>query len=183
MEGMFYLGSDAGFGSLQLAGQCLESVFRHRFELATLHGNQPFHFLFFDFCPFLDAGVAGVKKDDPFFAMQQLFGFGDVGNVGCRAGDGMYQATLAINANVGFHAEIPLIAFLRLVHFRVSGLFPVFGRGRGGEDRGVGNRAFFQEQALRCQLAVDSGKRLFRQAVCFQQVFFFKQKTAYELGM
>ena len=101
--------------------------------------------------------------------MQQLFGFGDVGNVGCRAGDGMYQATLAISTDVGFHPEIILIALLRLVHFRVSGLFPVFGRGRGGEDRGVGNRAFFQEQALRCQLAVDAGKQLFRQAVCFQQ--------------
>lgn len=37
----------------------------------------------------------------------------------------MRQAALAVHANAHFHAEIPLLAFARLVHRRVTFLFGV----------------------------------------------------------
>jgi hypothetical protein len=39
------------------------------------------------------------------------------------------------------HPEIPLIAFLGLVHLRVTRFALVLGRGRGGDDGGINDRA------------------------------------------
>jgi hypothetical protein len=47
------------------------------------------------------------------------------------------QPRLSVHADVGLHDEIPLIAFLRLVHLRIMLLLFVLGRGRGGDDGGI----------------------------------------------
>jgi hypothetical protein len=48
---------------------------------------------------------------------------------------------LAVHSYMGLHPEIPLIAFLRLVHFRIVLLLSVFGRGRRMQDGRVHDRA------------------------------------------
>ena len=47
----------------------------------------------------------------------------------------MDQTGMGIDTNVGFHAEVPLIAFLGLVHVGVTFAFFVF-RGTGCCDQG-----------------------------------------------
>jgi hypothetical protein len=54
----------------------------------------------------------------------------------------MHQSGLGINADVRLHAEMPLIAFLRLMHLALLLAFPVLGRGRCGEQRGIDDGAF-----------------------------------------
>ena len=51
------------------------------------------------------------------------------------------QARLAIDPDVQFHAEVPLLALLALMHLRITTVLPVFGRGRGRDQRGAGARA------------------------------------------
>ncbi len=72
--------------------------------------------------------------------------------------------------NVRFHAEIPLVAFLGLVHFRVALLFLVLGGGWRGDERGIHQRAFPQQQAARGEVGVDGGEKALAQVVRFQQV-------------
>ena len=70
----------------------------------------------------------------------------------------MHLAALPINTNVRFHPEIPLIAFLLLVHFGVANFLLVLGRRWGREQRGIGYRAFFHHQALGFKLGVDTSE-------------------------
>ena len=49
----------------------------------------------------------------------------------------MYQARLSIGTNMRLHAEEVLVAFLRLVHFRVAFAFLILGRTGGVDDRGI----------------------------------------------
>ena len=60
--------------------------------------------------------------------MQQLVNFGDVGGIGRGSVYVMNQAGLGVNANVGFHAEVPLLAFLGLVHVRIPFALGILGR-------------------------------------------------------
>ena len=48
---------------------------------------------------------------------------------------------MSIHADMSFHAEIPLIALLGLVHLGVAFLAGVLGRGGRGNDRGIHYRA------------------------------------------
>jgi|APTNR8051073442_1049403.scaffolds.fasta_scaffold09320_3 hypothetical protein len=58
----------------------------------------------------------------------------------------MNQPRFHIDTDVRLHAEVPLIAFLRLVHVGVAAVLAVLGRGRGGDDRSVYDAAFAKQQ-------------------------------------
>jgi hypothetical protein len=51
----------------------------------------------------------------------------------------VYQTALGIDANVGLHAKVPLVAFLGLVYLGVTGVGFVLHRRRSGDDRRVGD--------------------------------------------
>ena len=74
--------------------------------------------------------------------MQQRVGLGDVIDVGRGGDQGMHQPRGGIDANVCFHAEVPLIAFLGLMHLRIALAVLVLGRGRRGDQCGINDRAF-----------------------------------------
>ena len=68
-----------------------------------------------------------------------------------------------------FHPEIPLVAFLGLVHFRVAFLLCILGGGWCGDQGGVHQRALAQQQPLRAQVGVDGLEEAFTQIVGFEQ--------------
>lgn len=52
--------------------------------------------------------------------MQKLGKHLAVMNVGCRCYDGVHDLLRAIDADVHFHPEVPLIALLGLMHLRIA---------------------------------------------------------------
>ena len=80
----------------------------------------------------------------------------------------MHLARLGINTDMGLHAKVPLLAFLRLVHLLVAFPLPVLGRGRCGNQRGTHDRALPQEQAFLGQMRVDGVEDGFGQLMGFE---------------
>ena len=68
------------------------------------------------------------------------------------------------------HAEVPVIASLRLVHIWITLAVLVFGRRRRGDQRGVGDGAFAHHQALFGEMSVDRFEDLARQPIDFKKV-------------
>jgi hypothetical protein len=68
-----------------------------------------------------------------------------------------------------FHAEVPLIALLGLMHLRVAHLALVLGRWRGMDDCGIHHRAALEQQAYSFQHVVNRIHELRRPFVAFQQ--------------
>jgi len=76
-----------------------------------------------------------------FLSVQQLAGQRDVVSVGRRGSGRMDKPRVRIDPGMGFHAEVPLVALLCLVHFRVTITRAVLGgagcRNQGGIDHGA----------------------------------------------
>ena len=73
-------------------------------------------------------------------------------------------------------SEIPLVAFLGLVHVQVALLLCILGGGRCGDQRGVYQSPFTQQQATRGQVGIDGGEEAFAQIVRFKQPAEFQQR-------
>ena len=54
--------------------------------------------------------------------MHQRMRLTDVADIGRSANDRMDQTRLGVDADVSLHAEMPVVAFLRLMHLGVAGL-------------------------------------------------------------
>jgi hypothetical protein len=98
--------------------------------------------------PFLDPCVAGIAEGNRLLAVQEVMRLRHIGDICGGANHGVHQAAFGIDTNVGFHAEVPLIALARLMHLRVTFLRAVLGRARRRDDRGVDDRALPQHQPL-----------------------------------
>jgi hypothetical protein len=70
---------------------------------------------------------------------------------------------------VRFHPEVPLAALLGLVHLGIACAFFVLGGGGRGDERGVHQRAFAQQQASGGEIGVDRGEERLAQVVGFEQ--------------
>ncbi|MCY1543324.1 hypothetical protein D9M68_791370 [compost metagenome] len=81
----------------------------------------------------------------------------------------MHQSGRRIHADVGLHAEVPLVAFLGLMHVRIALAFAILGRGRRGDQRGIDDGAFLEQQTPAGQMLVDRFKQRPRQLMGFQQ--------------
>ena len=110
--------------------------------------------------------------------MQQGMGLGDIIGVGRGGHQRVGDAGFGIDANVGFHAKVPLIALLGLMHFRIPLAASVLGRGRCGDDRGINDRAFLEDQTLLRQHGIDGSKDALGQMVLFQQAAKLEQGVA-----
>lgn len=86
-----------------------------------------------------------------------------------RGGDQrMDNARLGIHPDMRFHAEVPLIALLRWMHFRITLTLLILGRGRRGDDRRIDNGAFLEDQALHGQQRIDGRKDTLGQLAPFE---------------
>ena len=85
---------------------------------------------------------------------------GHIGDVRRRVFHVVHQAGLFVRTNVRLHAEVSLVALLRLVHPRaaLSALVLVLDRARCRDDRRVHDRAHLQVLALACQVRVTRSK-------------------------
>ncbi|OAI06050.1 hypothetical protein A1353_10210 [Methylomonas methanica] len=76
-----------------------------------------------------------------FLAVQQGPGFDNVADVPRGHFQGMHQAGFAIDTDMGFAAEKPLIAFLAGMHLGVTRFVLGFGRSRRSNQAGVDESA------------------------------------------
>ena len=78
----------------------------------------------------------------------QAVPLGHVIDVSSRANDGVHEARFSVHTNVCLHAEVPLIAFLGLVHLRVTLTRAVLGKAGCGNQGGIHHRAGLKHQAF-----------------------------------
>jgi hypothetical protein len=95
------------------------------------------------------SNVAGVKLDFLLLPMQQGRRLTDAAHVGCRRHQRVNQPELLVDADLRLQAEMPLVAVLRLVNFRVARMVLILRRTWRGNQDGIDQRAFaHQEPAL-----------------------------------
>ncbi len=170
---VFHLGSNAGLGLLQLLQDgAHRRVLVQCLALAGHHGDVPVHtrVLSLNFFALLDAPVARVGKDIGFFTVQQSMGLSNVMGIGCGSRHAVHQARVCIHTGMRFHAVVPLVSLLGLVHLRVTGTSAVLGGCRHSNQRGIHHRTLLEQQTLGAQRGVDGGQDLDAQVVGLQQV-------------
>src|SRR5262249_14242691 len=114
--------------------------------------------------------VRRVAPDAPFGAMQQPWQDVTVVGVGRGGLDGVNKLALAVDAEVTFHPEIPLLAFPRLMHRRIAGTGRVLRRPRRTDDGRVDDRAGAHGDAAVAQIRRNGVEQDAAQAVLFEQV-------------
>lgn len=75
-------------------------------------------------------------------------GLTDVAGVGRCSCHVVNQATVHVDADMGFHAEVPLIAFARLMHLWIALPFFVLCGTGGIDDRRVDQRSLPEHEAF-----------------------------------
>ncbi len=82
----------------------------------------------------------------------------------------VHQSRVEVGADVRLHAEVPVLALLRLMHLGVARAGAVLG-GTGRRDQGgVDHAAALEQQPLAAERGVDGGQDLLGQAVLLEQV-------------
>ena len=165
---MLHLGPHAGFELFGLFVQRAPGRVLLRAALTRAHGHMPIHSS--GVGSFAGALVARISKDNLLFTVQQRVPLRDIVDVSRRADDRMHQARLSVHPNMGFHAEVPLIALLNLVHLGVTLTGLVFGRAGRSNQGGVYHGARLEQQAVSGQLGVDDLQNLWTQLVLFEQM-------------
>lgn len=116
------------------------------------------------------ASIGRVTPYPPLLSMQQVGERLAVVHVGCARHHRVNQLAATVHADVRFHAEVPLISLLCLMHLGVALLVLVLRRGRRIDDAGIDDRARAQLHSLALQMRVDLGKDRFAQAMLLQQM-------------
>ena len=88
----------------------------------------------------------------------------------------MHESASGIHTDVAFHPEFPLIALLRLVHFRITGFVCILGGAGGIDDGRIYNGASLHHMPCLNHNAVDRIKKQLVQSVCFQKMTEFAQR-------
>ena len=172
MKRVLDLGADAGLGLLEFQQQCFHGTIFHLLDGSAFGGDTApgirVILLFAEMLP--HAGIARVAVYPFVILPDQSAGHGDIGDVGRGRGDTVSQPGDSIDADMGLHPEVPLIALLDLFHLRIALLGLVLG-GRGGcHDGGVNDRALAHEQALLGQMGVDFLEDPLGQSMLLQQM-------------
>jgi len=116
------------------------------------------------------AGVGLVAMHRFFFAVQQLIHDLVVRHFRRGEDQAVHHAAVGVRANMGFHAEVPLVAFFGGTHLRIALAFFVLGGGRRRDQGGIHHGALLEQQTPVAQFGVDLGQKTFRQPVLFKQV-------------
>jgi hypothetical protein len=169
MKGMLNLGTDTGFGLLDLPQQSPQWCIAQCPTLARTQRDMPSDGGALVLFALFNTLVAGITKCGRRFAMQQRMRLGHIRHVG-RAGDeGMGDPRVSINADVCLHPKVPFVAFLGLVHLRVTFATLILRRGRCSNDRPVDDRAFLEQQTFQRQMRVDGSEDALSQTMGLQQ--------------
>ena len=165
-EGMLHLGANTGFDFLGF-----QFVGGQRLPGAGSFGDEPGYVVtVLMLFPLLNAKVTGITKDALFVTVQQLTGGHDVVNVGGSGLNAVNQPQRVVDTDVHFHPEMPFVALLGLVHFRITLASLVLGGAGGGDNGGVNNAAFTQHQAIFLQMLVHFLEQDLGKAVALQEM-------------
>lgn len=99
--------------------------------------------------------IIGIGKHGLLLPVQQFMRMSDIRFIGGSAHAVCYLPRVGIHPHMRLHAEVPLVAFLGLMHLRVAYARLVLGRGRRRNDRGIDHRALLEHEPLLGQLGVD----------------------------
>jgi len=114
--------------------------------------------------------VGRIAPDLGFVAVQQVGQAGGVVDVCGGRRHGMDDFRAAIDADVGLHAEKPLVSLLHLMHLRIPALVLVLGRRRRADDGSVHDSAFADLDALSVEMLEDVLEDRFAECVLFEQM-------------
>lgn len=91
-------------------------------------------------------------------------------HVGSRRSDGVNCSRPAIDADMGLHTEVPLVALLGLMHFGIALLVGVLRRAWCTDDCRIDDRSRGHLDSVLSQKRVDRRKELFSKLVFLQQM-------------
>lgn len=114
--------------------------------------------------------VRPIPPDSRLPAMQEAREDRAIRHMGRRGGRRMDELALAVDAHMGLHPEVPLLALGGLVHVWVTGLVGVLRRARGVDNRGIHNGAGGHAIAEGLEMLSDRLEERGPQLVCFQQM-------------
>lgn len=155
MKRMLGLRAHADLDLLQFLFHPAQRGFLHCLAHAALHRDVPANRLVRVLRPLVGALVASVAEHHRFISMKQLVGLRHVGHVASSGYQRMGKARLGIGPDMRFHAEVPVLALLRLVHFRIAPLVTALGRRRCRDQGRVDDSPFAHHQAFAGQVPVD----------------------------
>src|SRR6516225_3939860 len=123
-------------------------------------------------CPALVfvTGVTGIAEHHLIVLAQQIGQFADVRSIGGGHPHAMHRPAVDIRADMDLHAEVPLIAFVCLLHLRVTFPFGILGRTGRMDDCGVNHRPLRHQQPFGLQQPVYPLKQARRQIVLLHEV-------------
>lgn len=117
---MLDLGPQAGFAALLAPHLFAITSVANCFNLRSLGSDEERRFAVGQLRSPVYTGIAAVAEYAVFLAVQQLMDDGHVAHIGSSALHVVYQAGKLIYADVCLHAEVPLVAFAGLVHFKIT---------------------------------------------------------------
>ena len=103
-------------------------------------------------------------------------------HIGRRGGHRVNQLSAAIDAYVGFHAKVPLVALLHLMHLRVTLAIFVLGRTGRIDDRGIHDGAGVDGKAVVFKVFGNQCKQLIAQVVRLQKMTEFAYRVSSGAG-
>ena len=165
---MLHLGTDAGLEFFGLLSKLAPRRVLLLPALAREHSPVPIHAR--SLRSFAATLVTGVAEDYLFLTAQQSVPMGDSVDVGSRSYDGVNQTRICVNFDVRLYPEVPLVAFLDLVHLGVTLTGTVLGGTGGGDQGGIDHRTRLEHQALGGQGGVDGAQQLQAKVVFVEQV-------------
>ena len=164
-EDMLHLGPHTGLGRVLPFGLFVDVVL----ELGPLAGH-----ILGEWGGLFDglglALIAAVAPHLALFAVQQIRQHVLVGDARRRGRHRVNMALFAVDADVRFQPEEPLVALLRLMHLRVAFASFVPGRRRSVDDAGVNDGAGLYLDAFGLQMLVHRVQHLPAEAVLLQQM-------------
>ena len=163
---MLHLGSNAGFDLLGFQVVVIQYL-SGAGSLGYVPGNM---FTVLMTVTFLDAKVTSVTEDTLFITVQQITGRYDVVNIGSGGIYAVNQSERVVDSDMHLHTEVPLVAFLGLVHFRIALAAVVLSGARGRDDGGINNTPFTQHQTVLLQVLVHLFEQRLSQSVLLQNV-------------
>jgi hypothetical protein len=125
---------------------------------------------------FLLAGIGRIAPYSCLFAMQEIREHLGVVYIGRSGDDRMDEFCAAVDADMGLHPEVPLVALARLAHLRVALFLLVLGGTGGADDAGINNSAPGYLQSVFLEVLIDQVEQLITQVVLLHQMAEFADR-------
>ena len=116
------------------------------------------------------ASIGGVAPNSGFFAVKEVRQDLGIVYVGRCRDNRVNESGFAVDADMRLHAEIPLVALLRLPHFRIAFFLLVLGGTRCADDAGIDDGAPGHLHPVFLEVLVHQMKQLISQIVLLHQM-------------